>query len=92
MEKTNCWNCGYQQKGTAPLLGHCWGWLKERGGPQELKAKRDNFGYLVDSGCSRWTETEWDFKELAKLLNGELPEANHATEQGDLFQEGEVYE
>jgi len=88
MEKTNCWNCGYQQKGTATLLGHCWGWLKEHGGPQELKAKRDQSGYLVDSGCSHWTETRQDFDALAALANGEKPPAPEPAKiQGSLFAE-----
>ena len=88
MEKTNCWNCGYQQKGTATLLGNCWGWLKERGGSVELKAKRDQSGYLVDSGCSRWTDKPQDFEALAALANGEKPPAPETAKiQRSLFAE-----
>ena len=61
-----CWTCGHRQKGTLTLLGHCWGWPDRQGDwPLEIKPTKGKAGaFLVDIGCSRWTDVEQDFDAL----------------------------
>lgn len=62
----SCWSCGWNQIGTLTLLGTCWGWLAEKGGPMEITAAKGESGYKADLGCRRWRADKADFAALKK--------------------------
>lgn len=49
------------------VIGTCWGYIKERGVPMEIKAiKRQDGAYVADVGCKKWRGDKADFAALMK--------------------------
>lgn len=83
----SCWSCGLNKAddpttsdevdlvNPPTLIGNCWGYLKERGGPMEIQAtKRPDGKYIADTGCKKWTGTKQDFAALKASLGAKVIE------------------
>jgi hypothetical protein len=83
----SCWSCGWRKEddpttsdevdliNPPTLIGTCYAYIKERGGPMEIQAtKRQDGKYVADTGCKKWTGEKQDFMALrgAKVIEEEL--------------------
>lgn len=83
----SCWSCAWRKEddptmsdevdlGNPPtVIGICYAYIKERGGPMEIQATKSRDGrYLADVGCKKWTDIPMDLKALGASLKSNITE------------------
>lgn len=70
MEKSNCWNCGWNALGGITLMGVCFWFMKTKGFAKEIPRE------ICDKGCRFWTAEKQDIAALRasapKVIEEEL--------------------